>query len=63
MLNEVMDQAAVHKLVRYTPRYDHEENAYSAIDSLSIVLKTFVWLEKFAYLCNWIIFQVLEYLS
>ena len=44
-----MDQAAVHKLVRHIPRYDHEENTYSG-------------LEEFAYLCNKIIFQDLKYI-
>ena len=44
-----MDKAAVHKLVRHIPRYDHEENTYSG-------------LEEFAYLCNKIIFQDLKYI-
>ena len=40
-----------------------QEPSHVTIQFTILILKTFAWLEEFAYLCNWIIFQDLEYLS
>ena len=40
-----------------------QEPSHVTIQFTILILKTFAWLEEFAYLCNWIIFQALEYLS